>query len=90
MSAQVLQQPTHTLSLSAEERDSLLDLLRQALGETRVEVHRTHTPAFRELVLAQEVLIRNLIGKLEQLTVHQGGVSPTTLTGIEEGPSVHD
>lgn len=90
MSAPVIQQPTHTLTLSSEERDSLLGLLRQTLGEARVEVHRTHTPAWRELVIGQEVLIRNLIAKLERLTVHPSGVSPTTLTGIEEGPPVAD
>jgi hypothetical protein len=74
MATQVLQEPTHTLILSTEERDSLLGLLRQALGETRVEVHRTHTPAFRERVIGQEVLIRTLIEKLERLTVDSGGV----------------
>lgn len=67
MSAQVLQQSSYTLSLSAAERDSLVDFLRQKLGEARVEAHRTHTPAFRDLVFAQEALIRVLLEKLERL-----------------------
>jgi hypothetical protein len=90
MSPQVIPQPTHTLTLTAEERDSLLRVLRKMLGDARIEVHRTHTPAFREGVLGEEVLIRNLIGKLEHVSVRQGGVSPSSLTGIEEGPPVHD
>ncbi len=90
MSAPVCEQTSHILTLSGEERDSLLGLLRQTLGEARVEVHRTHTPAFRELVLGQEVLIRNLIEKLEHLPVTPGGGSPPTVTGIEEGRPVAD
>jgi len=35
------------LALDKEERTVLLGLLEQALGETRVEVHRTHTPDSR-------------------------------------------
>jgi len=90
MSAQVLQQSSHTLNLSGEERDSLLGLLRQALGEARVEVHRTHTPAFRDSVLAQEAVIRALIEKLERLRPDQTEVSPRIPAGIEEGSPVPD
>jgi hypothetical protein len=89
MSAQVIPQPTHTLALTTEEKDSLLRLLRKTLGEARVEAHRTHTPAFREGVLGEEVLIRNLIAKLEKVAVRDGGAAPATYTGIEEGPPVH-
>jgi hypothetical protein len=60
--------PTHvTLPLTEEERAGLLDLLQQALGEARVEVHRTHTPAFRDQVLRQEALIRGVIERLGRL-----------------------
>jgi hypothetical protein len=61
-------QKTHTMVLSEEERTVLLDLLQQALAETRVEVHRTHTPSFRDQVLHEEALIRRLVQKLGQLT----------------------
>jgi hypothetical protein len=90
MSAEVLQLSSHTLTLSGEERDTLLDLLRRALGDTRVEVHRTHTPAFRDLVLGQERVIRAVIERLEQLGSDQTGVSPGIPSGIEEGSAVTD
>lgn len=53
-----------TVTLAAEEKTAILDLLAQSLGETRIEVHRTHTPEFREDVLHHEALIRRLIEKL--------------------------
>jgi hypothetical protein len=57
-------QQKHTVVFTEEERAVLLDLLQQALGETRVEVHRTHTPSFRDKVLREEQLIRGLVEKL--------------------------
>jgi hypothetical protein len=56
----------HTLDLTTEERDSLLSLLQQALRETWVEVHRTHTPNFRDQVLHHEELLKGLIDKLQR------------------------
>lgn len=53
-----------TLALTAEERQELLGLLEHALGETRVEAHRTHTPAYREQVLREETVLRGLLQKL--------------------------
>jgi hypothetical protein len=41
-------------------------LLKHALGETRVEVHRTHTPGYREDVKAEESLLRGLLKKIER------------------------
>lgn len=84
MSVQVLQQSSYTLTLSGEERDVLLGLLRPTLGEARVEVHRTHTPAFRDAVLGHEAGIRALIEKLERLCPDRAAVSTRTSTGIEE------
>jgi hypothetical protein len=52
------------LALTAQEREFLTGLLETALGETRVEVHRTHTPDYREQVLGQEELIRQLLQKV--------------------------
>jgi hypothetical protein len=88
MSAQVLQQSSHMLTLSGGERDSLLDLLRQTLGEAHIELHRTHTPAFRDSVLGREAVIRALIEKLEWLGPDQTEVPSRSPVGIEEGSPV--
>jgi hypothetical protein len=53
------------LVLNAQEKEYLLNLLKAALGETRVEVHRTHTPGYREQVLGEENLVRGLLAKLQ-------------------------
>ncbi|HUE13187.1 MAG TPA: hypothetical protein VMR25_03380 [Planctomycetaceae bacterium] len=52
------------ITLNREEKDYLVRVLQNAVGETRVEVHRTHTPQFRERVLEEEKLIRGLLTKL--------------------------
>jgi hypothetical protein len=54
------------LPLNAQEKDYLAGLLKTMLTETRVEVHRTHTPGFREKVIAEEDLVRGLLTKLQQ------------------------
>jgi len=72
MSTKVLQQSRHALTPSGDERDSLLGLLRQTLGEARVEVRRTHTPAFRDSVHGHEAVIRTLIEKGDLLPGRQG------------------
>jgi hypothetical protein len=55
---------TRDLTLDDEERNLILNLLDHALGETRVEAHRTHTPSYRTDVLHNETVIRRLIEKL--------------------------
>jgi hypothetical protein len=55
------------LRLTGEERDELIRLLDTALGEVRTEVHRTHTPAYRDQVLEEEGTIRSLLGKLKEM-----------------------
>jgi hypothetical protein len=52
------------ITLTREEKDYLVRVLQNSIGETRVEVHRTHTPQFRERVLEEEKLIRGLLTKL--------------------------
>jgi hypothetical protein len=52
------------LTLTAEERQYLVDLLETALKEARVEEHRTRTPTYRQHVLHREDLIVALLGKL--------------------------
>jgi hypothetical protein len=55
------------LTLTAEERAYLTGSLQNAMGETRVEVHRTHSPEFRDRVLHEENLVRGLLEKLEKM-----------------------
>ena len=67
MSAQVSQQSRYTLTLSDQERESLLGLVQQALADARVAAHRTHTPDYRALIIGQAVLLRELVEKLGRL-----------------------
>jgi hypothetical protein len=54
------------LPLSDQERTELLRILKNYLGETRVEVHHTHTPGYRENVKHEEEVIRGLLEKLQR------------------------
>lgn len=54
------------LQLSEREKQYLEGLLASALGETRVEAHRTHTPGYREQVLSEENLVRELLDKVQK------------------------
>ena len=55
--------------LDEEERRVLLSLLEGSLGETRVEVHRTHTPSYRREVIHQEEVVRRLIAKVRAQSI---------------------
>jgi hypothetical protein len=55
-----------TLVLNEREREELLRLLEQSLKDTRVEVHRTHTPGYRENVQLEEALLRGLLDKVRK------------------------
>jgi adenine C2-methylase RlmN of 23S rRNA A2503 and tRNA A37 len=61
----------HSFMITEEERAELIRMLKQVLGETRVEVHRTHTPKYRERVLEEEALLRGLLDKFEHLRVDE-------------------
>ena len=54
------------LSLSADERKFLAELLSRVLKDMQVEEHRTKTLSFREIVLREENLIKTLLSKLGQ------------------------
>ena len=54
------------LTLTAAERKFLADLLETVLKERQIEEHRTRTPSFREHILAQEMLIVQLLNKLRK------------------------
>jgi len=58
---------TRTFMISEEERVEMVRLLEQVLGETRVEIHRTHTPDYRDRVIGQESLLRGLLVKLQRV-----------------------
>lgn len=58
-----------SLTLSPEEHNLMIRLVENALGETRVEVHRTHySPEFRDELKHEEQLLRNLLAKMRQGT----------------------
>jgi hypothetical protein len=59
---------TRTFMISEEERVEMVRLLEQVLGETRVEIHRTHTPDYRDRVIGQESLLRGLLVKLQRVS----------------------
>jgi hypothetical protein len=54
------------LQLSEAEHELLLRLLDHALGELRVEVRRTRTPAFHDGLAADEETLKGLIARLQQ------------------------
>jgi hypothetical protein len=54
------------VTLTRDEKDYLVRLLQNAIGEVRVEVHHTHTPQYRERVLDEEKLVRGLLAKVEK------------------------
>jgi len=66
MSTNVEHAATMTVTLDEEERAELLHLIEQTLVDTRVEVHRTHTPDYRAQVIHREELLRRLVQKLRR------------------------
>lgn len=88
MSTPVTLPTNYSLPLTVQERDGLLGLLRMALGEARVQARRTHTPDFRDLVLAEQAVIRHLVERLEQLGPDERAEAPTVIAaGVEEAPA---
>lgn len=64
MSADTSQTRTTVVTFDERERTELLTLVENALGETRAEVHHTHTPNYREQVQQREQVYRSIIEKL--------------------------
>lgn len=54
------------VTLTAEEHQYLVDLLRVTLKDKRVEEHRTRTPTYREHLLHEEAVAEGLLNKLQQ------------------------
>jgi hypothetical protein len=57
---------TIVVTLDSEEAAELLRLVESALGETRVELHHTHTPNYRERVQKSEALLRAVLERLRK------------------------
>ena len=53
-----------TVKFNADERQELVRIVTRELEDTRVEVHHTHTPGFRDEVLQEEKLLRGMLSKL--------------------------
>lgn len=58
--------PDFQLTLTQPEYEYLLDLLEGLLKDTQIEEHRTRSPSYRQLVLREETVIHQLLGKLRQ------------------------
>jgi hypothetical protein len=62
---------THSFVLTEDERAELMRILGRALEESRVEIHRTHTPDYRDRVLGEQALLRGLMDKLQNPRVYE-------------------
>ena len=61
----------HSFQISEEERAELILLLEHALGENRVEIHRTHTPEYRSRVIGEQSLLRVLLDKFQHMRTYE-------------------
>jgi hypothetical protein len=55
-------------TLAAEERECLVGVLQRVLTDTRIEEHRTRTPAYRDHILHEEELLVGVLNKLGAAT----------------------
>jgi hypothetical protein len=72
-----------TLTFDEPERSELLRLVEAALGELRVEIHRTHTPDYRAQLHQREHLLKRLM--LDALMRHTPLRSRARASGSERG-----
>ena len=66
MSTDQAQPSTLSLTFDEQERKELFGLLDVALRNLRVEVHRTHTPDYREQLIQREGLLNRLIERFQR------------------------
>lgn len=52
------------IELTGEERDELVRILKNYLGDTKVEVRRARTSSFRDQLHEEEELLKGLLDKL--------------------------
>lgn len=55
-----------SFTFDEHERSELQALLDVALRDLRVEIHRTHTPDYREQLVRRRALLKRLIEKFDQ------------------------
>ena len=65
------QSMAHSFMVSEEERTELIRLLEQACGESRIEMHRTHTPAYRDRVSGEQALLRGLLDRFQHMRTYE-------------------
>jgi hypothetical protein len=56
--------PQLSLVLNEEERTQLLSVLTQVLRDTRIEIHRTEAPDYREWVEHRETILQDITNRL--------------------------
>jgi hypothetical protein len=66
MSAVSPSSPAVTLTLTEDDRETLLRILEPVLREKRVEVHRTEAPDYRAYVQREEALLDRLVEQLRR------------------------
>jgi hypothetical protein len=54
------------ITLTAEEREYLRELLEHTLKDMQIEEHRTRVLSYRTHIVQQEQLLRSLLAKLQQ------------------------
>ena len=59
----------HSFMISEEERAELILILEKACAEGRIEMHRTHTPDYRERVSGEQAVLRGLLDKFQHMRV---------------------
>ncbi len=62
---------THSFVLTEDERAELMRILERAMEESRIEIHRTHTPDYRDRVMGEQALLRSLMEKLQNPRVYE-------------------
>ncbi len=55
------------LELNRNERDLLVRILKQVIGDTRVEVRRTKDRSFHDNLVREEECLKTLLSRLEEL-----------------------
>ena len=60
-----MEEDVFTLTLDAQEKKYLEELLETDLKETRVEVRRTDAPDLHDELIQRERMIRNLLERLQ-------------------------
>jgi hypothetical protein len=63
--------PTYNFTLTEDERAEMVRILGRAMEESRVEIHRTHTPDYRDRVIGEQALLRGLMEKFQNPRVQE-------------------